>query len=66
MSRATGWFTSSHSKDSQTCVEVCFDGDRVLVRDSKFHGTPGAQPVLAFTPTQWSAFTSAIRSAELA
>ncbi|WP_330233327.1 DUF397 domain-containing protein [Nocardia sp. NBC_00508] len=63
---STGWFKSSYSNDSQTCIEVCFDGDRVLVRDSKFQGTPDARPLLAFTPTQWSAFTSAIRAAELA
>ncbi|MGQ4596993.1 DUF397 domain-containing protein [Nocardia sp. R6R-6] len=66
MGRVTGWFKSSHSNDSVACVEVCFDGDRVLVRDSKFRGSPAARPVLAFAPAQWSAFTSAIRSAELA
>ncbi|WP_083889778.1 DUF397 domain-containing protein [Nocardia pneumoniae] len=63
---STGWFKSSYSNDSQTCVEVCFDSGRVLVRDSKFQGTPDVRPVLAFTPAQWSAFTAAIRSAELA
>ncbi|MGY1946045.1 DUF397 domain-containing protein [Nocardia asiatica] len=35
----------------------------MLVRDSKFQGSPDASPVLAFTPTQWAAFTSAIRAA---
>ncbi|MEU4340244.1 DUF397 domain-containing protein [Nocardia sp. NPDC023852] len=59
-----GWFKSSYSSDSQACVEVCFDGERVLVRDSKFPGPPEVRPVLAFTPTQWSAFTMAIRAAE--
>ncbi|WP_063049667.1 DUF397 domain-containing protein [Nocardia arthritidis] len=65
MGSADGWFKSSHSNDSTACVEVCFDGGRVLVRDSKFHGVPDASPVLAFTPTQWAAFTTVIR-AELA
>ncbi|MGK8511585.1 DUF397 domain-containing protein [Nocardia asiatica] len=63
MESATGWFKSSYSSDSQACVEVCFDGGRVLVRDSKFQASPDASPVLAFTPTQWAAFTSAIRAA---
>ncbi|WSG63358.1 DUF397 domain-containing protein [Nocardia sp. NBC_01730] len=56
-----GWFKSSYSSDSQACVEVCFDGERVLVRDSKFPGH--VRPVLAFTPAQWSAFTTTIRAA---
>ncbi|MEU7765929.1 DUF397 domain-containing protein [Nocardia sp. NPDC049190] len=61
---SAGWFKSSYSNDSQTCVEVCFDGERVLVRDSKFAGLPAIRPVLVVTPTQWSAFTTAIRAAE--
>ncbi|MBF6297905.1 DUF397 domain-containing protein [Nocardia amamiensis] len=62
MGSATSWFKSSHSNDSVACVEVCFDGDLVLVRDSKFQGSPDAWPVLAFTTSQWSAFTSAVRA----
>ncbi|MFE7741821.1 DUF397 domain-containing protein [Nocardia sp. NPDC057455] len=62
MGSAVGWFKSSHSNDSTACVEVCFDGGRVLVRDSKFHESPKASPILAFTPTQWAAFTAAIRT----
>ncbi|MEU1958995.1 DUF397 domain-containing protein [Nocardia sp. NPDC019304] len=64
MGRARSWFKSSHSNDSTACVEVCFDGGRVLVRDSKFPGAPDASPMLAFTPTQWAAFTTAIRAAQ--
>ncbi|MEU6186073.1 DUF397 domain-containing protein [Nocardia sp. NPDC047038] len=60
-----GWFKSSYSSDSQACVEVCFDSGRVLVRDSKFEGPSDASPTLAFTPTQWAGFTSAIRAADL-
>ncbi|MGK8485517.1 DUF397 domain-containing protein [Nocardia asiatica] len=66
MGSATGWFKSSHSNDSTACVEVCFDGGRVLVRDSKFQGSPDASPMLAFTPTQWEALTTAIRASEFA
>ncbi|UGT70330.1 DUF397 domain-containing protein [Nocardia gipuzkoensis] len=64
MGSAVGWFKSSHSNDSTACVEVGFDGSRVLVRDSKFQGSPDAWPTLAFTPTQWAAFTAAIRASE--
>ncbi|BDU02826.1 MULTISPECIES: DUF397 domain-containing protein [Nocardia] len=63
---STGWFKSSYSNDSQTCVEVCFDGGRVQVRDSKFAGAPGASPTLAFAPTEWDAFTTALRTTDLA
>ncbi|WP_067797352.1 DUF397 domain-containing protein [Nocardia beijingensis] len=65
MARAGSWFKSSHSNDSTACVEVCFDGGRVLVRDSKFPGAPDASPTLAFTPTQWAAFTTSIRTTVL-
>ncbi|MGQ4617644.1 DUF397 domain-containing protein [Nocardia sp. R7R-8] len=61
----TGWFKSSYSNDSQTCVEVCFVGGRVLVRDSTFQGPAASSPVLAFTPAHWDAFTTAIRGADL-
>ncbi|WP_378734397.1 DUF397 domain-containing protein [Nocardia brasiliensis] len=52
----TGWFKSSYSAASQTCVEVRFEGDRVLVRDSKYQGAPASRPSLAFTNAAWSAF----------
>jgi hypothetical protein len=47
------WFKSSYSNSSVSCVEVRFDGDAVLVRDSKnrAHG-----PTLAVTTTEWAAF----------
>ena len=47
------WFKSSYSSSSVSCVEVRFDGDAVLVRDSKnrAHG-----PSLAVTTTEWAAF----------
>jgi uncharacterized protein DUF397 len=47
------WFKSSYSDNSLACVEVRFDGDAVLVRDSKnrAHG-----PTLAVTITGWATF----------
>ncbi|MEU7215504.1 DUF397 domain-containing protein [Nocardia iowensis] len=56
VSTGTGWFKSSHSGDTQTCVEVRFDGDRVLVRDSKYQGSRASQPILTFTNAAWSVF----------
>jgi hypothetical protein len=47
------WFKSSYSTTSVSCVEVRFDGDAVLVRDSK-NRAPG--PTLAVTITEWAAF----------
>ncbi|GAA0793892.1 DUF397 domain-containing protein [Spirilliplanes yamanashiensis] len=38
------------------CVEVAFDGDRVLVRDSKH---PEREP-LAFTTEEWRSFTAGV------
>ena len=58
----SGWFKSSYSNDSQTCVEVCFDGDRVLVRDNTYQGPAETEPILAFTGGEWAAFTSAMRT----
>ncbi len=61
-STAPGWFKSSYSSDAAACVEVKFDDHRVLVRDSKYDGASGAQPILAFEATAWSAFTLALRT----
>ncbi|MFQ6393710.1 DUF397 domain-containing protein [Nocardia sp. KC 131] len=59
----TRWFKSSYSNDSQTCVEVRFEGDRILVRDSKYQGLPDARPTLEFEGAEWTAFTATIRAA---
>ena len=42
------------------CVEVGFDDDVVLVRDSS---DPGG-PRLAFTRSQWSAFLTGVRTSD--
>jgi Domain of unknown function (DUF397) len=43
-----------------TCIEVAFDGDRVLIRDSK---DPDG-PVLVFTPAEWVAHVQAVKEGE--
>ncbi|WP_245663539.1 DUF397 domain-containing protein [Nocardia inohanensis] len=55
------WRTSSYSgPNGGECVEVAFDTDRVLVRDTKFRRDPAnahaAQPMLAVSPAAWDAF----------
>lgn len=57
-SAAPRWRKSSYSNtDGGTCVEVD-DANPGAVRDSKDpHG-----PVLRFTPTEWQAFVTAIRT----
>ncbi|MGH3803770.1 MAG: DUF397 domain-containing protein [Pseudonocardiaceae bacterium] len=49
----TSWLKSSYSNAAAACVEVRFDGNAVLVRDTKnrAHG-----PILAVTTTEWVAF----------
>jgi hypothetical protein len=47
--------------DSGECVQVCFDGDQVLLRGSRDpHG-----PMLAFTTDEWRSFCAAIVAGEL-
>ncbi|MCM6775313.1 DUF397 domain-containing protein [Nocardia sp. CDC159] len=53
------WFKSSRSAGGKDCVEVAFlDGDMVGVRDSK---NPTG-PALVFTPAEWDAFTSSLKT----
>lgn len=64
----TGWFKSSRSSETQSCVEVKFDGDLVLIRDSKqnstYVDTPDEQPRIAFPTVQWLAFLDLVLSAQ--
>ncbi|MEV4128530.1 DUF397 domain-containing protein [Nocardia sp. NPDC049707] len=56
---AAQWFKSSRSGGTKECVEVAFlDNGIVGVRDSK---SPTG-PALAFSPTEWDAFTTGIQS----
>jgi hypothetical protein len=58
LSRAD-WRKSSFSGAS-SCVEVAFVHGNIAIRDSKDrHG-----PVLVFTPSEWTAFLSGVRSGE--
>ncbi|MQY19487.1 hypothetical protein NRB20_25770 [Nocardia sp. RB20] len=57
------WFKSSYSTQSGDCVEVAFlSSDAVGVRDSK---NPTG-PALSFTPSEWDAFTTRLRSGTFA
>ncbi|MFF0635013.1 DUF397 domain-containing protein [Nocardia sp. NPDC004151] len=51
-SSGPGWFKSTRSKASETCVEVCFADGEVGVRDSK---NPGG-PELFFDGSEWDVF----------
>jgi hypothetical protein len=53
------WKKSSRC-EAAACVEVSFEGDEVLVRDSK---NPNG-PVLRFTREEWAAFTAGVRDGE--
>ncbi|HEV8562080.1 MAG TPA: DUF397 domain-containing protein [Actinophytocola sp.] len=50
-----GWFTSSFSNGSQTCVEIKFTDATVLIRDTKDRG-----PTISVTSAGWSAFVSTL------
>ncbi|WP_256239418.1 DUF397 domain-containing protein [Lentzea flaviverrucosa] len=53
-----GWFTSSYSNDSGSCVEVNLDARGVLVRDSKDQRAD--RPVLGISSDAWSSFLKQI------
>ncbi|WP_280455176.1 DUF397 domain-containing protein [Nocardia brasiliensis] len=51
------WYKSSFSKDANSCVEVQFvDDATVRIRDSKYVGDPGAQPVISVPLEIWLKF----------
>jgi hypothetical protein len=52
----TGWRKSSYSNASGACVEVRFDHDAVMVRDSKDRRS--GQPVISVSRKEWIAFLS--------
>jgi len=47
--------------ESGDCVEVCFEGEDVLVRSSRDRGGPA----LTFSQAEWRAFAAAIAAGEL-
>lgn len=56
----TGWFKSSFTTNANECVEVRYDGDRVLIRDSKYlrdaANPPERQPIITVSSAQWARF----------
>ena len=60
-SDVTGWRKSSYSGgQGGNCIEVAArrEGDRVLVRDTRQHGTG---PVLRFSPAAWRRFADRVK-----
>jgi hypothetical protein len=55
----TGWRKSSRSQFNN-CVEVCFVGDDVPLRNSR---DPDG-PVLVFTAPEWDAFVEGVKRGE--
>jgi predicted secreted Zn-dependent protease len=54
------WRTSSYSANGGNCVQVAATPLLIAVRDSRHrHG-----PQLAFTPTAWQAFITAVKTRE--
>ncbi|MEV6138559.1 DUF397 domain-containing protein [Nocardia sp. NPDC051990] len=60
------WFTSSRSNNGNQCVEVRFDGDVVLIRDSKYRrnpaNRPAEEPVITVTASLWTSFIHLLNS----
>jgi hypothetical protein len=56
----TSWFTSTRTNNGNQCVEVRFDGDAVLIRDSKYRRDPAnrpeLQPVITVDASAWMTF----------
>ncbi|MFG1793972.1 DUF397 domain-containing protein [Nocardia sp. NPDC049149] len=66
---ALAWRTSSYSgTNGGECVEIAFDGDTVLIRDSKYlrdpSNDPAAQPVISIPAQEWNAFKDAAAGTE--
>ncbi len=62
----TDWFRSTRSNNGNQCVEIRFDGDAVLIRDSKYRRNPANrradEPVITVTAAEWMDFLGAVRS----
>ena len=62
------WRKSSYSGGNGCCVEVALDMTEIRVRDSKFRrvpgNDPGSEPILSFTPDEWSAFIAGVKAGE--
>ena len=60
----SSWFKSSFSDNGPQCVEVRFDQDTVLIRDSKYQGNPAVQPIITITRSSWRAFLDTVAGRE--
>ncbi|MTE11890.1 DUF397 domain-containing protein [Nocardia sp. CT2-14] len=62
---STGWFTSSRTNNGNQCVEVRFDGDVVLIRDSKYRRDPEHrledEPIITVAAAEWMTFLAVVR-----
>lgn len=57
------WSRSSRCSQAQ-CVEVRRIGDIVEVRDSKQADLGTSQPVLSFTPQEWTSFVDGLKAGD--
>ncbi|MFE3191486.1 DUF397 domain-containing protein [Nocardia sp. NPDC059240] len=61
---STGWFTSSRTNNGNQCVEVRFDGDAVLIRDSKYRRNPehrlDDEPIITVAAAEWMSFLATV------
>ncbi len=66
--RTINWFKSTRSSERATCVEVRFDADTILIRDSKqndeYAAASDQQPMIACPAVQWSPFLDLALSAQ--
>lgn len=60
----TGWFKSSFSSSTGSCVEVRFDDVVVQVRDSKYRrdpaNDPASEPVISVPAGVWAGFLAEV------
>ncbi|MFD5243591.1 DUF397 domain-containing protein [Amycolatopsis sp. NPDC058340] len=54
-----GWFKSSYSNATASCVEVQLRNDSISVRDSK--DRTANPPTIKFSPESWNAFLSSLK-----
>lgn len=54
-------FRKSKRSETMACVEVAFDGDHVVLRDSK---DKGEGPELRFNKDEWKAFLEGLKAGE--
>lgn len=57
----TGWRKATASGDNSHCVKVRFDGQDVLLGDTKNHHLGDAEPVLRLPATGWAEMLGTLR-----